>query len=233
VRTLKTNTKERAKHLETTTKETSVVLIDDHAVVRSGFKALLSTNDDINVIGDADSVTEGIKLVEALNPEVAVLDLRLPDGSGLDVARWIAKNNSTTRCIVLTSVPTDRAMVAAFASGAVSAFLTKESQIEGLTHAIRDVAQGKTLFDGFSARAAAARLEAHGYDHLDKLSIREREMADLVADGFSDEHIASTTCSAVSTVRNNLSSAYAKLSIDSRTQLSRIIWLSRMDDDVI
>ena len=94
-----------------TSTTTRIVLVDDHPIVRSGIATLFSLDQDLEVVGEAGSVAEGKEVIAVQNPDVAILDLRLPDGPGLDVARWIAEHNRPTRCIVLTSVPTDRALV--------------------------------------------------------------------------------------------------------------------------
>jgi len=112
--------------VSTVTDSISIVLIDDHPIVRSGISTLMSLTNDLNVVGEAESVETAIELLGQVDPDIAVLDLRLPDGPGLDVARWIAENRRRTRCVVLTSVPTDRAIVAAYETGAVMAFLAKK-----------------------------------------------------------------------------------------------------------
>ena len=167
-----------------TSTATRIVLVDDHPIVRSGIATLFSLNDDLEVVGEAGSVAEGKEVIAVHDPDIAILDLRLPDGPGLDVARWIAEHNRPTRCIVLTSVPTDRALVAAYETGAVNAFLTKEADIKPLINAIREVTAGRSLLDAFAVREASARLHEYGLNHLDMLSPREREVADLVASGF-------------------------------------------------
>ena len=216
-----------------TSTATRIVLVDDHPIVRSGIATLFSLNDDLEVVGEAGSVAEGKEVIALHDPDIAILDLRLPDGPGLDVARWIAEHNRPTRCIVLTSVPTDRALVAAYETGAVNAFLTKEADIKPLINAIREVSAGRSLLDAFAVREASARLHEYGLNHLDMLSPREREVADLVASGFSDAQIAEKCHISLSTVRNGLSSAYSKLNIDTRTQLVRLLWMAQIDADVV
>ena len=211
----------------------SVVLVDDHPIVRSGIATLFSMEQAITVVGEAGSVAEARTVIADTNPDIAVLDLRLPDGPGLDVARWMSEGNRATRCVVLTSVPTDRALVASYETGAVMAFLTKEADIRPLVDAVYEVANGRSLLDAFAVRDATARLHEYGLSHLDSLSPREREMADLVASGFSDAQIAERCHISLSTVRNGLSAAYTKLNLDTRTQLVRLLWMSRIDADVV
>lgn len=211
----------------------SVVLVDDHPIVRSGIATLFGMAGDIDVVGEAGTVAEAKEVIAQTAPDLAVLDLRLPDGPGLDVARWIADNNRVTRCVVLTSVPTDRALVAAYETGAVMAFLTKEADIRPLTESVREVAAGRSLLDAFAVREATSRLHEYGLNHLDTLSPREREMADMVASGLSDAQIAEKCHISLSTVRNGLSAAYTKLNLETRTQLVRLLWMSRIDADVV
>lgn len=219
--------------VSTVTDSISIVLIDDHPIVRSGISTLMSLTNDLNVVGEAESVATAIELLGQVDPDIAVLDLRLPDGPGLDVARWIAENRRRTRCVVLTSVPTDRAIVAAYETGAVMAFLAKEADIDPLLNAIRQVAQGHALLDAFTVRDASARLDQSGVHQLDALSERELKIAQLVAAGLSDTQIAEQLHVSLSTVRNALSSMYSKLSIERRTQLVRLVWLARSDSDIL
>lgn len=219
--------------VSTVTDSISIVLIDDHPIVRSGISTLMSLTNDLNVVGEAESVATAIELLGQVDPDIAVLDLRLPDGPGLDVARWIAENRRRTRCVVLTSVPTDRAIVAAYETGAVMAFLAKEADIDPLLDSIRQVAQGHALLDAFTVRDASARLDEYGVHQLDALGERELKIAQLVAGGLSDTQIAEQLHVSLSTVRNALSSMYSKLSIERRTQLVRLVWLARSDSDIL
>lgn len=214
-------------------KKISIALVDDHPLVRSGVSALLSAHGDMNVVAEAGTVEEGIEVVREHSPDVAILDLRLPDGPGLDIARWIADNGGATRCVVLTSVPTDRALVAAYGTGAVMAFQAKDADIAPLIDTVREVAAGRSLLDAFAAREAMSRLELRGINRLDSLNERELQVAGLVSAGYSDSQVAEKCIVSLSTVRNALSSVYSKLDVDTRTQLVRLMWIARADADVV
>ena len=211
-----------------------VLLVDDHPMIRKGIKAgLESTFKDTIEISEAGSVAEAIASIDEATFDVAVLDLRLGEDSGLDVARHITKNEHLTRCVVFTSVKSPRSVMAAFDSGSVAAYLEKDSDLEPLAEAIEAVAKGFSMLSHADARAAAAELGSEGALDRNSLTTRELEIAELVADGLSDSEISAALHLAGSTVRNNLTAIYQKVGVESRTLLAGLIWESRKDLDIL
>ncbi len=211
-----------------------VLLVDDHPMVRRGIKAgLESTFENDIEISEAGSVAEAIAAFDSDTFDVAVLDLRLGEGSGLDVARHITENDLSTRCVVFTSVKSPRSVIAAFESGSVSAYLEKDSDLEPLAEAMEAAAKGFSMLSHADARAAAAELGSQGALDRSSLTKRELEIAELIADGLSDSEISETLHLAASTVRNNLTTIYQKVGVESRTLLAGLVWESRKDLDVL
>jgi len=211
-----------------------VLLVDDHPMIRKGIKAgLESTFKDTIEISEAGSVSEAISSIDEETFDVAVLDLRLGEDSGLDLARYITENEYPTRCVVFTSVKSPRSVIAAFDSGSVAAYLEKDSDLEPLAEAIAAVAKGFSMLSHADARAAAAELGSQGALDRNSLTKRELEIAELVAEGLSDSEISAGLHLASSTVRNNLTAIYQKVGVESRTLLAGLVWESRKDLDIL
>ncbi len=211
-----------------------VLLVDDHPMVRMGIKAgLESTFEEGVEITEAGSVAEAIAALDDAVFDIAVLDLRLGEGSGLDVARHISENNLSARCVVFTSVKSPRSLIAAFESGSVSAYLEKDSDLKPLAEAMEATAKGFSMLTHADARAAAAELGSQGALDRDSLTKRELEIAELIADGLSDAEISEALHLASSTVRNNLTTIYQKVGVESRTLLAGLVWESRKDLDIL
>ncbi|MBN39737.1 MAG: hypothetical protein CL457_03630 [Acidimicrobiaceae bacterium] len=211
-----------------------VLLVDDHPMVRMGIRAGLESTfgDDVEIV-EAESVAEAIGALDGGLFNIAVLDLRLGEGSGLDIARHITDSNLPTRCVVFTSVKSPRSLIAAFESGSVSAYLEKDSDLEPLTEAIEATVKGFSMLTHSDARSAAAELGSQGALDRDILTKRELEIAELIADGLSDAEISETLHLASSTVRNNLTTIYQKVGVESRTLLAGLVWESRKDLDIL
>tara|TARA_B100000902_G_C27290579_1_gene906897 strand:- start:616 stop:1257 length:642 start_codon:yes stop_codon:yes gene_type:complete len=211
-----------------------VLLVDDHPMVRMGIKAgLESTFEEGVEITEAGSVDEAIAALDDAVFDIAVLDLRLGEGSGLDVARHISENDLSARCVVFTSVKSPRSLIAAFESGSVSAYLEKDSDLKPLAEAMEATAKGFSMLTHADARAAAAELGSQGALDRDSLTKRELEIAELIADGLSDAEISEALHLASSTVRNNLTTIYQKVGVESRTLLAGLVWESRKDLDIL
>lgn len=211
-----------------------VLLVDDHPMVRMGIRAGLESTFGDNVeIVEAESVAEAVVAVDSGLFDIAVLDLRLGEGSGLDIARHITDSDLPTRCVVFTSVKSPRSLIAAFESGSVSAYLEKDSDLEPLTEAIEATLKGFSMLTHSDARTAAAELGSQGALDRDLLTKRELEIAELIADGLSDAEISETLHLASSTVRNNLTTIYQKVGVESRTLLAGLVWESRKDLDIL
>ena len=161
------------------------------------------------------------------------MDLRLGEGSGLDIARHITDSDLPTRCVVFTSVKSPRSLIAAFESGSVSAYLEKDSDLEPLTEAIDATVKGFSMLTHSDARTAAAERGSQGALDRDILTKRELEIAELIADGLSDAEISETLHLASSTVRNNLTTIYQKVGVESRTLLAGLVWERRKDLDIL
>ena len=211
-----------------------VLLVDDHPMVRMGNRAGLESTfgEGVEII-EAESVAEAVAALDGGSFDIAVLDLRRGEASGLDIARHITDSDLSTRCVVFTSVKSPRSLIAAFESGSVSAYLEKDSDLEPLTEAIEATAKGFSMLTHSDARAAAAELGSQGALDREILTKRELEIAELIADGLSDAEISETLHLASSTVRNNLTTIYQKVGVESRTLLAGLVWESRKDLDIL
>jgi two-component system response regulator DevR len=205
-----------------------VFLVDDHEVVRRGLADLLHDTPDLEVVGEAGSVAEAMARIPALRPDVAVLDLRLPDGNGVELCRDLLSEMPDLRCLMLTSYTTDEAMLDAILAGA-SGYIVKDAKGLELASAIRDVGAGKSLLD---SRAAAALMEKlrHGTRETDPLSEfndQERTLLALLAEGLTNKQIAARMFLAEKTVKNYVSRLLAKLGMKRRTQAA--VFASKLD----
>ena len=194
-------------------------LLDDHEIVRRGFADLLAEVDDIEVVGEAATVAQALARIPACRPDVAVLDARLPDGSGIDVCREVRSRDPGVRCLVLTSYDDDEALFAAVMAGA-SGYLLKQARSSSLIEAIRAVAAGQSLLDPSVTGRLLERLRRPPEPdrRLSALTDREREILDLIADGLSNREIGQRLFLAEKTVKNYVSSLLAKLNLRRRTQ---------------
>jgi len=196
-----------------------VFLLDDHEIVRRGIADLLAAEADITVIGEAGSAAEAMARIPAARPDVAVLDARLPDGSGIDVCRDIRSAMPEVRCLILTSYDDNDAIFAAVMAGAAG-YLLKEVRGSSLVDGIRQVAAGKSLLDPSVTERLLTRLrEGEPTDErLISLTDREREVLALIADGLTNRQIGERLFLAEKTVKNYVSGLLAKLGMQRRTQ---------------
>jgi two-component system response regulator DevR len=195
-----------------------VFLLDDHEIVRRGIADLLEAEGDISVVGEAGTAAEALRRIPAAQPHVAVLDARLPDGSGIDVCRDIRSEMPEVRCLILTSYDDD-AIFAAVMAGA-SGYLLKEIRGTSLIDAIRQIAAGTSLLDPSVPEPLLSRLRdgAPADDRLASLTEREREILGLIADGLTNKQIGERLFLAEKTVKNYVSGLLAKLGMQRRTQ---------------
>lgn len=196
-----------------------VYLLDDHDVVREGLRFLLEQQDDIEVIGESASAVEAAARIPALRPDVAVLDARLPDGSGIEVCRAVRAVDPSIHALILTSYDDDEALFAAIMAGAAG-YVLKEIRSSDLVTAVRHVAAGKSLIDPAMTATVLERIRngPHTPDELAALTDQERVLLGHIAEGLTNRQIAEQMFLAEKTVKNYVSSILAKLGLERRTQ---------------
>ena len=195
-----------------------VFLVDDHEVVRRGVADLLDRERDLQVVGEADGAAHALARIRATRPDVVLLDVRLPDGNGIDLCRDVTAQFPDARCIMLTGYDDDEAVYSAILAGAVG-YVLKDIRGNGLIESVRRAARGETLIDD-SVRERVSR-KMHGLEddpRFDKLTERERQVMALLADGLSNRQIADRVGLAEKTVKNYVSAVLGKLGLQSRTQ---------------
>ena len=196
-----------------------VFLLDDHEVVRRGLRELLEVEDDIDVVGESASAAEATRRIPALRPHVAVLDGRLPDGSGIDVCRDIRSVDPDIHALILTSYDEDAALFAAIMAGA-SGYVLKNIRGTDLVDAIRRVAAGQSLLDPAVTARVLERLRSGPEEdpRLAGLTDQERRILDHISEGKTNRQIGEEMFLAEKTVKNYVSSLLAKLGLERRTQ---------------
>jgi two-component system response regulator DevR len=196
-----------------------VFLLDDHEIVRRGIADLITAEDDIEVVGEAGSAAEALARIPGARPDVAVLDARLPDGSGIDVCRDLRSANPDIHCLILTSYDDDEALFAAVMAGAAG-YLLKEIRGSSLVDAVRQVAAGRSLMDPKVTGRLLARLrDGEPEDkRIQALTGRDREILALITDGLTNRQIGEHLHLAEKTIKNYVSSLLAKLNMQRRTQ---------------
>jgi two-component system response regulator DevR len=201
-----------------------VFLLDDHEVVRRGLHELLTLEADIDVVGEASTAAQALARLPAVRPDVAVLDVRLPDGSGVEVCRDIRATLPDIRCLMLTSYADDEALFDAIMAGAAG-YVLKDIRGASLVEAIRDVAAGKSLLDPAATARVLDRLR-NGEpedERLSSLTDQERRILDLIGEGLTNRQIGERLHLAEKTVKNYVSSLLAKLGMERRTQAAAYI----------
>jgi two-component system, NarL family, response regulator DevR len=196
-----------------------VFLLDDHEVVRRGLRELLEDEPDIEVVGEAESAASALRRIPALRVDVAVLDARLGDGSGIDVCREIRSRDESVRAIILTSYDDDDALFAAIMAGAAG-YVLKQIHGTDLVDGIRRVAAGQSLLDpALIARVLQRVRDGSGPpDELAALTEQERKILACIAEGMTNRQIGERLFLAEKTVKNYVSSLLAKLGLERRTQ---------------
>jgi DNA-binding NarL/FixJ family response regulator len=210
------------------TRVVRVFLVDDHEVVRRGLIDLLSADPELEVVGEAGSVAEALARIPASQPDVAVLDVRLPDGNGIELCRDLLSQLPNLRCLMLTSYASDEAMLDAILAGA-SGHVVKDIKGMKLAQAIKDVGAGRSLLDNRAAAAlmAKARGAAEQRDPLSGLAAQERVLLDLLGEGLTNKQIAARMFLAEKTVKNYVSRLLAKLGMERRTQAA--VFIAKLD----
>ncbi|AAZ57068.1 response regulator transcription factor [Thermobifida fusca] len=196
-----------------------VFLVDDHDVVRRGITAFLESEGDIEVVGEAATAADAIARIPAVRPDVAVLDVRLPDGSGVEVCREVRSRLPELACLMLTSYSDDEALYQAVMAGA-SGYVLKQIHGSDLVGAVRTVAGGGSLLDPQSTARIMERLRERERreDPLAKLTEQERRIFELIGEGLTNREIGERVFLAEKTVKNYVSSILAKLDMQRRTQ---------------
>ena len=194
-------------------------LVDDHEVVRRGLTELFDAEDDMEVVGEAGTAEQALTRVESARPDVAVLDLRLPDGDGVEVCREIRSAHPETQCVILTSYADDEAVFNAVMAGA-SGYLLKDVRGRDLVDGVRRVAQGQSLLDPLVTKRVLERLR-HGPEEdkrLASLTDQERRILEHIAEGLTNRQIGEQMFLAEKTVKNYVSNVLMKLGMQRRTQ---------------
>ncbi|AFR11142.1 MULTISPECIES: response regulator [Nocardiopsis] len=196
-----------------------VFLVDDHEIVRRGVGSLLDDEEGIEVVGEAGTAAQALARVPALEPDVVVLDVRLPDGDGVTVCRDIRSMLPETRMLMLTSYSDDEALYGAVMAGA-SGYILKQIHGTDLVGAVRTVAEGRSLLDPESTTRMLQRLreEAGRKDPLGELTDQERRVLELIGEGLTNREIGARMYLAEKTVKNYVSRVLAKLGMARRTQ---------------
>ena len=198
---------------------TRVFLLDDHEVVRRGLRELLEAESDLVVVGEAGTADEALSRIPPTRPDVAVLDVRLPDGNGVEVCREVRSRHPEVQCLMLTSFADDEALFQAIMAGA-SGYLLKQIKGPDIVDAIRRVASGQSLLDPAVTRRVLERLRTgpEEDERLASLTEQERRILELIAEGLTNRQIADRVHLAEKTVKNYVSNLLAKLGMERRTQ---------------
>ena len=201
-----------------------VFLLDDHELVRRGLADLLNLEEDLEVVGEAANRAEAMTRLAASRPDVAVLDVRLPDGTGVEVCRDISSELPDLKCLMLTSYADDEALFDAIMAGA-SGYVLKDIRGHDLVEAIRAVAAGRSLLDPASTTRVLERLRARedAPKIEDALTDQERKILDLIGEGLTNRQIGERMFLAEKTVKNYVSSLLAKLGMERRTQAAAYV----------
>jgi DNA-binding NarL/FixJ family response regulator len=196
-----------------------VFLLDDHEIVRRGVKELLETEPDITVVGEAGTAASALARIPALRPDVAVLDVRLPDGDGVSVCRDIRSSMPEVACLMLTSFGDDEALFDAIMAGAAG-YVLKQIRGTDLVGAVRTVASGESMLDPEAASRVMRRMrdQAQRTDPLSELTPQERRILELIGEGLTNRQIGERMYLAEKTVKNYVSALFAKLGMERRTQ---------------
>jgi two-component system response regulator DevR len=198
---------------------TRVFLLDDHEVVRRGLRELFEAEDDLTVVGEGGTAEEALARVPSSKPDVAVLDVRLPDGDGVEVCRDLRSAMPELKCLMLTSYADDEALFSAILAGA-SGYVLKQIRGSDLVSAVRRVAAGESLLDPSLTRQVMERLRGENVEdeRLARLTTQERKILELIADGKTNRQIADELYLAEKTVKNYVSNLLSKMGFARRTE---------------
>lgn len=214
----------QAGHAGTGHRQIGVFLLDDHEIVRRGVRELLETEPDITVVGEAGTAESALARIPALRPDVAVLDVRLPDGDGVSVCREIRSRLPGTACLMLTSFGDDEALFDAIMAGAAG-YVLKQIRGADLVGAVRTVAAGGSLLDPAAASRVMQRMrdQAVASDPLAALTGQERKILELIGEGLTNRQIGERMYLAEKTIKNYVSAVFAKLGMERRSQAAAYV----------
>ncbi|MDO5673161.1 MAG: response regulator transcription factor [Actinomycetaceae bacterium] len=191
------------------------MIVDDHEIVRRGIAEVVDRAEGLSVVAEAGGVAEAVRRAELVQPDVILVDLQLPDGTGIDVMKQLKERLPHTKAVVLTSFDDDGALAESLSAGAC-AYLLKNVRGAEITDGIRAVAEGRTLLDD---RTVTRRRADHG-DPTANLTPSERKVLDLIGDGLSNREIGERLGVAEKTVKNHITSLLAKMGLQRRTQVA-------------
>lgn len=216
--------------MSTDSEKITVFLLDDHEVVRRGVRDLLESVGDIAVVGEAGTAAEALQRIPVVGPQVAVLDVRLPDGNGVEVCREIRSSHPEIACLMLTSYSDDEALFDAIMAGAAG-YVLKQIRGNDLVAAVRQVSTGASLLDPAVTGQVLARLRnpPKEDERLSRLTERERNILDFIAEGMTNRQIASEMHLAEKTIKNYVSNLLMKLGMERRTEAA--VFATRLADD--
>jgi two-component system, NarL family, response regulator DevR len=201
---------------------TRVFLLDDHEIVRRGVRELVESEGEFEVVGEAGTVAEALARIPPARPDVALLDARLPDGSGVEVCREIRDSHPEIMCVILTSFADDEALFDSIMAGA-SGYLLKKARADELLHALRVVAGGGSLIDpALTSRVMDRIRNPHQDDEISRLSAQERRILELIGEGLTNHEIAERMHLADKTVKNYVSHVLTKLGMSRRTEVAAL-----------
>jgi DNA-binding NarL/FixJ family response regulator len=208
-------------------------VVDDHEVVRQGLVALLDRRDGFQVVAEAGTVAEAIEQARRFQPDIVVMDVRLPDGSGIEACREIRSELPQTRVVMLTSYPDEEAVLSAIVAGA-SGYLLKQIRARDLVAALENVGRGESLLDPAVTEKVLERIRriatgSQETDELSQLTGQERKILMLVAEGKTNKEIAAEIYLSDKTVKNYVSSILAKLNLERRAQAAAFVAKHRLD----
>ncbi|MEX0799772.1 MAG: response regulator transcription factor [Dehalococcoidia bacterium] len=212
-------------------RQVRILVVDDHEVVRMGLRSLLERQEGFLVVGEAGSVAEAIHAARQSNPDVVVMDIRLPDGDGVEACREIRQLNPKTKVIMLTAFADDEALFGSIMAGA-SGYLLKQTRGQSVAEAVERVARGESLLDpGVTDKVLAQmrRLASGETDELAALSPQERKILALIAEGKTNKEIAEDVFLSDKTVKNYVSSILGKLNMRRRSQAAAFMARRRPD----
>ena len=210
-----------------------LLVVDDHEVVRQGLVALLDRRDGFQVVAEAGTVAEALEQARRHEPEIVIMDVRLPDGSGIEACREIRAELPGTRVVMLTSYPDEEAVLSAIVAGA-SGYLLKQVRARDLVAALEAVGRGESLLDPAVTEKVLERIRriasgSQETDELSQLTGQERKILLLVAEGMTNKEIAAEIFLSDKTVKNYVSSILAKLNLERRAQAAAFVAKHRLD----
>ncbi|WP_460959875.1 response regulator [Parasphingorhabdus pacifica] len=211
---------------------TRVFVVDDHEVIRRGIAALVNSEPDLELVGEASTVAQAHALVSTSGPHVVVLDVRLPDGNGVELCRELRSRNPETQCLILTSFDDHSALMDAILAGAAG-FVLKGVVSEELIGAIRTAGSGQSLLSAKKTEAMLAwlRKEQEQADPLRELTVREREVLKLIGEGLTNREISGRMYLAEKTVKNYVSQLLSKLAMRHRSEAAVLATELRLNRD--